>query len=41
MLDSSYLQMHVTPKGLGTSEELPPHPTLIFCIISALHIVGV
>ena len=41
MLDSSYLQMHVTPKGLGTFEELFFPPPLIFCIISALHIVGV
>ena len=40
MLDSSYLQTHVTPKGLGTFEELFS-PPLIFCIISALHIVGV
>lgn len=31
MLDSSYLQMHATPKGLGTSEELPPpHFNLLY-----------
>ena len=36
MLDSSYLQTHVTPKGLGTFEELffPPFNLLYYLCIA-------